>query len=202
MMMDITEAIKYELWSAREGKRALAGLSVGQMIEAFPDEIRLARRAMRTLRRELKTFDGQIIILKSLGYAADVEQFAIGTAVMFGPVAKIEYLAKLKAYGRAYKALLPPKEGETPRESISEVNVAQARSVQITGLFDWVKPKHVGHRFTACCPFHMESTPSFFVFRDNKFKCFSCAEHGDAIDFVMKTMGLDFVQGVKYLCHQ
>lgn len=37
----------------------------------------------------------------------------------------------------------------------------------------------------ACCPFHNEKTPSFSV-KGERYKCFSCGEGGDVIDFVSK----------------
>ena len=43
------------------------------------------------------------------------------------------------------------------------------------------------------CPFHSEKTPSFKV--DPKhgfFHCFGCGAHGDAVDYLMQTQGVDF----------
>ena len=42
------------------------------------------------------------------------------------------------------------------------------------------------------CPFHKESTPSFFIYPDNSYYCFGCGAHGNAIDFVMSKLGLSF----------
>lgn len=48
-------------------------------------------------------------------------------------------------------------------------------------------------RLRGLCPFHAERTPSFFVFSDkNRFYCFGCHEHGDAIDFVRRTRGCGY----------
>lgn len=54
------------------------------------------------------------------------------------------------------------------------------------------------------CPFHGEKTPSLSVkFNSDKnkwkFKCFGCDESGDAIDFISKTRGIDFIEAKKYL---
>ncbi len=61
-----------------------------------------------------------------------------------------------------------------------------------------------GNRFVGSCPFHSERTPSFTIFQDNKFKCFGCGEHGDAVDFVRKLHGLSFKDALKHLgiCQQ
>ncbi len=42
-----------------------------------------------------------------------------------------------------------------------------------------------------CCPLHGERTPSFHVWAD-RFHCFGCQAHGDAVEFVMRLEGLDF----------
>lgn len=56
-----------------------------------------------------------------------------------------------------------------------------------------------GTRHVGLCPLHTEKTPSFFVFPDNRFKCFGCGDSGDAIDFVQKLHGLSFVDALKHL---
>lgn len=59
--------------------------------------------------------------------------------------------------------------------------------------------KQRGQRWSGLCPFHSEKTPSFFVFHDNRFKCFGCGEHGDVIDFVQKFYDFDFKQACRFL---
>jgi DNA primase len=55
-----------------------------------------------------------------------------------------------------------------------------------------------GRDVKACCPFHGEKTPSFYVY-DDHFHCFGCGEHGDAITFVMKSTGASFMEAVEQL---
>jgi len=62
-----------------------------------------------------------------------------------------------------------------------------------------VEMKRAGTRYCGLCPFHSENTPSFFVFQDNRFKCFGCGESGDCINFVMKLHGLSFPDALKHL---
>ncbi len=58
-----------------------------------------------------------------------------------------------------------------------------------------------GSNFWACCPFHMEKTPSFSVKQDGQFyKCFGCGESGNAIGFIMKMENVDFPTAVEMLC--
>jgi hypothetical protein len=60
--------------------------------------------------------------------------------------------------------------------------------------------KQSGRRIMASCPFHTESTPSFCIYLDeNKYYCFGCHSHGNAITFVIKYYGMTFLEAIKYL---
>ncbi|WP_354697407.1 DNA primase [Paraconexibacter sp. AEG42_29] len=57
--------------------------------------------------------------------------------------------------------------------------------------------------YKGLCPFHDERTPSFNVNVDEKFfKCFGCGEGGDALTFVQKKEGLDFVGSLEHLAER
>jgi DNA primase len=55
-----------------------------------------------------------------------------------------------------------------------------------------------GRNWKACCPFHGEKTPSFYVY-DDHFHCFGCGAHGDAITFVMRAEGASFPEAIERL---
>lgn len=60
-----------------------------------------------------------------------------------------------------------------------------------------------GSNFWACCPFHMEKTPSFSIKQDGQFfKCFGCGESGNVFNFIMKMENVDFLTAVEILCKQ
>ena len=60
--------------------------------------------------------------------------------------------------------------------------------------------KRKGKEYTACCPFHDERTPSFYVSPTKQFyHCFGCGAHGTAIKFLMAYDRLDFVDAVEEL---
>jgi DNA primase len=63
-----------------------------------------------------------------------------------------------------------------------------------------VKLTKAGREFRACCPFHNEKTPSFYV-NDEKgfYHCFGCSAHGDAIRWMTDQRGLPFIDAVKEL---
>jgi hypothetical protein len=57
---------------------------------------------------------------------------------------------------------------------------------------DQVDLKREGKRWKGLCPFHDDSTPSFFVFEDGGFKCFGCGASGTVFDFIMLRDRVDF----------
>ena len=63
-----------------------------------------------------------------------------------------------------------------------------------------VKLQKAGREYRACCPFHDEKTPSFYVNDDKGFyHCFGCSAHGDAIRFLTEAKGMSFIDAVKEL---
>lgn len=75
---------------------------------------------------------------------------------------------------------------------------ARARLADVIGADIALKPK--GHELCGLCPVHNEKTPSFYVNPIKGFyHCFGCGVHGDAIDWVMRRGGLDFVEAVRFL---
>jgi DNA primase len=84
-----------------------------------------------------------------------------------------------------------------PDDQVEEVR-ARADIVEVVG--ELVPLKKSGKEYKARCPFHEERTPSFYVVPDKGFyNCFGCGENGDVFSFVMKRLGLDFVEAVKHV---
>jgi DNA primase len=63
------------------------------------------------------------------------------------------------------------------------------------------KVTRMGRNWRACCPFHGEKTPSFYVY-DDHYHCFGCGAHGDAIAFVMQSDGASFPEAVERLANE
>jgi DNA primase len=76
----------------------------------------------------------------------------------------------------------------------------RARTTLSAVIAPSVKLIKAGREYKACCPFHNEKTPSFYV-NDEKgfYHCFGCSAHGDAIRFLTEHRGLPFMDAVKEL---
>ena len=85
--------------------------------------------------------------------------------------------------------------GRIPQSFIDEL-VARADIVEIIGAR--IQLKKSGREYKACCPFHSEKTPSFWVSPDKQFyHCFGCGAHGTAVGFLMEYEKLSFVEAVE-----
>jgi DNA primase len=63
---------------------------------------------------------------------------------------------------------------------------------------DYVSLKKKGKDYAACCPFHNEKTPSFYVSSTKQiFKCFGCGKGGNVFNFVMEIESCPFPEAVK-----
>ena len=84
-----------------------------------------------------------------------------------------------------------------PQETVGRI-LDSAQIVDVIG--DFVSLKRQGANFIACCPFHNEKTPSFYVSpAKGIFKCFGCGKSGTAVGFVMEHEGMTYVEALKYL---
>jgi DNA primase len=90
--------------------------------------------------------------------------------------------------------------GRIPQPFIDEI-VARSDIVEIIGAR--VPLKKAGREFKACCPFHNEKSPSFWVSPDKQFyHCFGCGAHGTAIGFLMQYEKMEFVDAVADLAQR
>ena len=71
----------------------------------------------------------------------------------------------------------------------------------IADLIDQRVPlQRAGSEFRACCPFHDEKTPSFYVSPAKQFyHCFGCGAHGTAISFLMNYDNMEFLDAIDSL---
>jgi DNA primase len=87
--------------------------------------------------------------------------------------------------------------GRIPQSFIDEL-IARADIVEIIGAR--VQLKKSGREYKACCPFHAEKTPSFWVSPDKQFyHCFGCGKHGTVLGFLMDHDHMAFPEAVEEL---
>lgn len=84
---------------------------------------------------------------------------------------------------------------------VTDAQIEAAREYPIEELFEGQLFGGGAGKRRACCPFHDERTPSFYIhLKDNRWSCFGqCNEHGDAISFYMKINGVGFKEAVRAL---
>jgi DNA primase len=84
------------------------------------------------------------------------------------------------------------------REGLVEEIRDRADLVDICGEF--MSLKKVGKSFRGPCPLHGGDDPNFSIVPDQQiFKCFVCGEGGDVFSFVMKHLGHDFPEAVRWV---
>jgi DNA primase len=87
--------------------------------------------------------------------------------------------------------------GRIPQTFIDEL-IVRADIVEVIGAR--VQLKKSGREYKACCPFHNEKTPSFWVSPDKQFyHCFGCGKHGTVLGFLMDHDHLAFPEAVEEL---
>lgn len=81
-------------------------------------------------------------------------------------------------------------------ELVSKIPISEVVSKKVALKFN-------GKEFSGLCPFHNEKTPSFTVNDQKEFyHCFGCGAHGNAINFVMETEGIGFVDAIRQLAQE
>jgi DNA primase len=87
--------------------------------------------------------------------------------------------------------------GRIPQAFIDDL-IARTDIVELIG--GRVQLKKAGREWKACCPFHNEKTPSFWVSPDKQFyHCFGCGAHGTSLGFLMEHDKLPFPDAVEEL---
>jgi DNA primase len=90
--------------------------------------------------------------------------------------------------------------GLIPQSFIDEL-IARVDIVEVIGLR--VPLKKAGREYKACCPFHGEKTPSFWVSPEKQFyHCFGCGAHGTVLRFLMEHDRMAFPEAVEELAQR
>lgn len=87
-----------------------------------------------------------------------------------------------------------------PQDTVTKI-LDSAQIVDVVS--DFVSLKRRGANFIACCPFHNEKTPSFYVSPSKGiYKCFGCGKSGTAVGFVMEHENMTYVEALKFLARK
>jgi len=87
-----------------------------------------------------------------------------------------------------------------PSQTVQQI-LDIARIEDVVG--DFVTLKRRGASFVACCPFHNEKTPSFYVTPSKGiFKCFGCGKSGTSVGFVMEHEHCTYGEALRFLAHK
>lgn len=92
----------------------------------------------------------------------------------------------------------PEARGRIPDSVKEQIKDRAAESI-VEIVSDTVSLKRDGSGYKGLCPFHDEKSPSFHVNTRGTFHCFGCGEGGDAITFIQKVGGGDFIWAMETL---
>ncbi len=85
--------------------------------------------------------------------------------------------------------------------NLSTITEQIKRKVSVIDIVSrYAKVHKRGSNYVACCPFHKEKTPSFYIYEDNgNYHCYGCKAHGDIFTILMEKKGLSFMEAMEEL---
>lgn len=87
-----------------------------------------------------------------------------------------------------------------PRETIERIK-SKLDIVEV--ISEYVSLQKVGANYRGLCPFHTETTPSFYVSpTKNIYHCFGCGASGDVIKFIQEIENISYVEALRKLAER
>jgi len=84
-----------------------------------------------------------------------------------------------------------------PRDIVEKI---REKNDIVEVISEYVNLQKVGSNYRGLCPFHVETSPSFYVSpQKNIFHCFGCGASGDVIKFVQEIENISYVEAIKKL---
>lgn len=198
--MDVYEQIQYELWCEREAKKCQT-LTPWAIADAFGEEaLEILPRTQRKLSRALTPLKDAIQDIEDRGRFEKWDAFTIWfnkeVVLMFanmGPtIERFETNKEILTLAHRREVI---KHNPTPPK-VNALSIEQAKRSHILSMYSFNKLRRYGNKHMACCPFHQEEGPSFYIYDNNTFHCFGCQANGSAVDFYMKLNNVDFKSAV------
>jgi hypothetical protein len=173
-------------------------LSDQEWLELYPEETReMLREKLIELEPEAAKLRQEIVGNFKI---ASLSPEDINTWLVYDYMTEISLVPRyleLKRQTKRFKWLLAPPRAQ--KGGLSEADVEHARQVPLEAILGLVLRSAGGGKQKALCPFHSEQTPSFIIFPDNYYHCFSCGKHGNSIGFLMEKEKLSFPEAVAKL---
>ena len=196
----IYDDIQAELWAEREAKKCQT-LTPWQIADAFGDEaLDILPRIQRQLSRALKPLNDAFDNIEEKAREEKWDTFNVWfnkkVVLMFSnlesTIERFEVNKEIMTLARRRQVI---KNNPTPPK-VNDLSIEQAKRAPILGMFSFSKLRRYGNKHMACCPFHQEEGPSFYIYDNNTFHCFGCQANGSAVDFYMKLNNVDFKSAV------
>lgn len=87
-----------------------------------------------------------------------------------------------------------------PREVIERIK-SQVNIVELVS--EYVSLQRVGSNYRGLCPFHTETTPSFYVSPSkNLYHCFGCGASGDVVKFIQEIENISYAEAIRKLAER
>jgi len=99
----------------------------------------------------------------------------------------------------------PAQTGDAVTGKLSEATIEEVQRANdiVEVVSSYLPLKRSGKDYKACCPFHQEKTPSFYVSPSKQiFKCFGCGKGGSVFQFVMARENITFPEAVRMLAER
>jgi DNA primase len=185
----------------------LPNLSFFNLMEIFPNAAKEARRGLKEKVKECKQNLKEVTQSEQLVYDSIITKVAFKEQQYVRELFEQWYEYQRKQINEQKKQIelnllyLDGLEGKGKKivMPITDQDIALAKQLTITNYYT-DKLQHTGKRAKGNCPFHKEKTGSFTIYTDqNSWYCFGCAEGGSVVDYIMKLLGLNFLQAVKFL---
>lgn len=172
-----------------------SSLSNKEILDAFPDEIlEIVPAVIKDLEERLAPLKEQLREINNSQYS-DFEKDFLCKAITINSNLEDD-INRLQDLKKLYKmASFKPNNN---KENLN-LKISKAKDFPIKDIYAFEKLSTYGNKIKASCPFHVDKTPSFYIYKTNTFHCFSCSASGDSISFYMKLHNKSFVESVNAL---